>query len=47
MDLRNSNTIELRNFYFTTVETFFRKFSSEVEKIHHVELSSGTSKSSK
>ena len=34
MDLRNSNSIELRNFYLTTVciEAFFRKFSSEVEK---------------
>ena len=33
MDLRNSNVIALRNFYFTTVQQFFfRKFSSEVEK---------------
>ena len=32
MDLRNSNGIELRNFYFTTVKKLFRKFSSEVEK---------------
>ena len=33
MDLRNSNGIELMNFYFTTVpKVFFRKFSSEVEK---------------
>ena len=33
MDLRNSNGIELRNFYFTTVwKLFFRKFTSEVEK---------------
>ena len=32
MDLRNSNGIELRNFYFTTVWKLFQKFSSEVEK---------------
>ena len=32
MDLRNSNGIGLRNFYFTTVWNLFRKFSSEVEK---------------
>ena len=32
MDLRNSNGIELRNFYVTTVWKLFRKFSSEVEK---------------
>ena len=33
MDLRNSNDFELRNFYFTkTVRSFFRNFSSEVEK---------------
>ena len=31
MDLRNSNGLELRNFYFTTYGSFFRKFSSEVE----------------
>ena len=31
MDLRNSNGIELRNFYFTTVWKVFREFSSEVE----------------
>ena len=31
MDLRNSNGVELRNFYFTTYGSFFRKFSSEVE----------------
>ena len=45
MDLRNSHSIELRNFYFTTVlkpcsKIFFQKW-----KIHHVELNSGTSKS--
>ena len=32
MDLRKSNGIELRNFYFKTVWKLFRKFSSEVEK---------------
>ena len=32
MDLRNSNGIELRNFFFTTVWKLFRKFSSQVEK---------------
>ena len=33
MDLRNSNGTELKNFYFTTAGgSFFRKFSSEVEK---------------
>ena len=32
MDLRNSNGIELRNFYFTTVWKLFSKISSEVEK---------------
>ena len=31
MDLRNFNGIELMNFYFTTVQKFFGKFSSEVE----------------
>ena len=30
MDLRNSNGIEFKNFYFTTVQK--RKFSSEIEK---------------
>ena len=32
MNLRNSNGIELRNSYFTTVYKLFSKFSSEVEK---------------
>ena len=32
MNLRNSNGIELRNFYFAIVWKLFRKFSSEVEK---------------
>ena len=47
MDLRNSNGFELRNFYFTTVwKLFFENFIRS-EKMHHVELNSGTSKSSK
>ena len=32
MDLRNSNSFELKNFYFTTAKKLFRKFSLEVEK---------------
>ena len=32
MDLRNSNCIELRNFYFRIVQNFFRNFSPKVEK---------------
>ena len=32
MDLSNSNSIELRNFHFTTVQKLFRKFSPEVKK---------------
>ena len=32
MDLRNSNGIVLRNFYFTFAYKLFRTFSSEVEK---------------
>ena len=47
MDLRNSNGIDLRNFYFTTVWKLFLKMFIRSEKMHHVELSSGTSKSSK
>ena len=43
MDLRNSNGIELRNFTLQPYKSFFRKFSSKVEKMHHVELNSGTS----
>ena len=47
MDLRNSNVIELRNFYFTTVWKLFSKILIRSEKMHHVELNSGISKSSK
>ena len=47
MDLRNSNGFELRNFYFTAVWKLFSKIFIRNEKIHHVELNSATSKSSK
>ena len=46
MDLRNSNGFELRNSYFTTVWKFFSKIFRS-GKVHHVELNSGTSESSK
>ena len=45
MDLRNENGFELRKFYFTTV-SFFEIFIRS-GKMHHVELNSGISKSSK
>ena len=32
MDLRHSNGIELKTFYFQPYRSFLRKFSSEVEK---------------
>ena len=47
MDLRNSNGFELRNSYFTTVWKLFPKISTRSEKMHHVQLNPGTSKSSK
>ena len=47
MDLRNSNSIESRNFYFTTVLQLFSKTFIRSGKMHHVELNLGTSKSSK
>ena len=47
MDLRNCNGIELRNFYFTIVWKLFSKLFIKSEKMHCVELNSGTSKSSK
>ena len=47
MDLRISNSIESRNFYFTTVWKLFSKIFIRSGKMHHVELNSGTSKSSK
>ena len=47
MDLRKSNGIELRKFYFTTVLELLSKIFIRSGKMHHVELNSGTSKSSK
>ena len=47
MDLRNSNDFELRDFYFTTVQKLFSKIFIRSAKMHHVELNSGTPKSSK
>ena len=47
MNLRNPNGFELRNFYFTTVQKLFSKIFIRSKKMHHVELNSGTSKSSK
>ena len=47
MDLRNSNGTELSNFYFTTGWKLFSKIFIRNGKMHHVELSSGTFKSSK
>ena len=47
MDLRNSTGFELGNFYFTTVWKLFFKNFNQKWKMHHVELNSGTSKSSK
>ena len=47
MDLKNSNDFELRNFHFTNVWKLFSKMFIRSGKMHHVELNSGTSKSSK
>ena len=47
MDLRNSNGFELKNSYFTTVWKLFSKIFIRSGKMHHVELNSVTSKSSK
>ena len=47
MDLRNSNGFEFRNFYFTTVWKVLSKSFIRTGKMHHVELNSGSSKSSK
>ena len=43
----NSNDIELRNLTFTTAWKLFSKIFIRSRKMHHVELNSGTSKSSK
>ena len=47
MDFRNSNDFELRNFYFTNVQKLFSKIVIRSRKMHHLELNSGISKSSK
>ena len=47
MDLINSNGFELRNFYLTSVQKLFSKIFIRIGEMHHVELNSGTSKSSK
>ena len=47
MDLRNSIGFELRNFYFTTAWKLLSKIFIRSGKMHHMELNSGTSKSSK
>ena len=46
MDLRNSKDLELRNSDFTTLWKLFSKIYIRSGKMNHVELSSGTSKSS-
>ena len=47
MDSRNSNGIEFKNFYFTTVWKLFPKIFIRSGKMHHLKLNSGTPKSSK
>ena len=47
MDLRNSNAIELRNFYFITVWKPFSKIFIRSGKMHYVKLNSSPCKSSK
>ena len=46
MDLRNSNGIEFKDFYFTAVWKLFSKIFRS-GKMHHVGINSGTSTSSK
>ena len=46
MDLRNSNGIELRNFYFSTVKKLFFENFHQKWTMHLVELNSGISKPS-
>ena len=36
MDVRNSNDIELRNFYFTTIWKLFSKIFIRNGKMHHI-----------
>ena len=47
MELRDSNGIDLRNCYFTTLWKLFSNVFIRNGKMHNVELNSGTSKSSK
>ena len=47
MDSRNSNSFELKNFYFTTVWKIISKIFTGSGKMHHMGINSGTSKSSK
>ena len=47
MYLRNSNGFELRKSYFTNVWKLFSKIFIISGKMHHTELNSGTSESSK
>ena len=47
MDLRNSNGIGLRSFYFTTVQKLISKIFTRSGKMHHMGINLGTSKSSK
>ena len=47
MDLKNYNGNELRNFFlYNHIEAFFENFHQKW-KMHHAELNSDTSKSSK
>ena len=47
MDLRNSNGIDFRNFYYTTEKKLFSKIFTRTGKLHQVGLNSGTFKSNK
>ena len=47
MDLRNSNGIELRNFYFTILWKLIAKIFIKSGKMYDVEFNSGISKLSK
>ena len=47
MDLRNSNGIGLRSFYFATIWKLFSKIFTRSGKMHHAGISSGISESSK
>ena len=47
MDLRNSNSIELRDFYLSHLLKLFSKIFIRSGKMYHMELNSGTSKLNK